>query len=112
MRTRVRSFTCKCVVFSQEVAGKKPIWDFGCGPGQTTQYLRKLGIEISGLDLSEKLIEQANRIHPGITFRKGNMLDLEFKNESIAERDPYPEVEFQSRRAYAFAKKPTVNIGL
>jgi hypothetical protein len=20
---------------SQEVAGKKPIWDFGCGPGQT-----------------------------------------------------------------------------
>ncbi len=178
--------------FSQEVAGKKPIWDFGCGPGQTTQYLRKLGIEISGLDLSEKLIEQATIIHPGITFRKGNILDLEFENESIAgivafyaivhfshdqlqkafreifrvlqpggvflftfhigkepihldaflgkvveidfmffktdyificikdagfvdidiiERAPYPEVEYQSRRAYVFAKKPTVNRG-
>jgi len=24
--------------FSQEVVGKKPIWDFGCGPGQTTQW--------------------------------------------------------------------------
>jgi ubiquinone/menaquinone biosynthesis C-methylase UbiE len=70
--------------FSQEVAGKKPIWDFGCGPGQTTQYLRNLGIEISGLDLSEKLIEQANMIHPGIAFRKGNILDLEFEKESIA----------------------------
>ena len=70
--------------FSQEVEGKKPIWDFGCGPGQTTQYLRNLGVEISGLDLSEKLIEQANIMHPGITFRKGNILDLEFKDESIA----------------------------
>ena len=175
--------------FSEEVAGKKPIWDFGCGPGQTTQYLRNLGIEISGLDVSEKLVEQANVIHPGITFRKGNILDLEFENESIAgivafyaivhfsqeqvakafreifrvlqpdgvflftyhigegtihmdeflgknvdidfmffktdfislcikdagfegieiiERDPYPEVEYQSRRAYVFAKKPIV----
>jgi 2-polyprenyl-3-methyl-5-hydroxy-6-metoxy-1,4-benzoquinol methylase len=69
---------------SQEVAGKKPIWDFGCGLGQTTQYLINLGIEISGLDFSEKLIEQANIIHPGISFRKGNILDLEFKSESIA----------------------------
>lgn len=66
------------------MAGNKPIWDFGCGPGQTTKYLRTLGIEISGLDLSEKLIEQANIIHPGIHFRKGNILDLEFENGSIA----------------------------
>lgn len=173
--------------FSQEVAGKQPIWDFGCGPGQTTQYLKNLGTEISGLDISTKLIEQANAMHPGIPFRKGDILDLEFDNESIAgivafyaivhfsqgqvakafreiirvlqpggvflftyhigegsihldeflgkdvdldfmffktdfisicikdagfegieiiERNPYPEVEYQSRRAYVFAKKP------
>ncbi len=174
--------------FSQEVAGKKPIWDFGCGPGQTTQYLKNLGLDIAGLDISGKLIKQANVIHPGITFRKGNILDLEFEDESIVgivafyaivhfsqeqvgkafceifrvlhrggvflftyhigeesihldeflgkdvdidfmffktdfisrcvknagfegieiiERAPYPEVEYQSRRAYVFAKKPT-----
>ena len=146
--------------------------------------------QISGLDISEKLIEQANIFHPGITFRKGDILDLSFEDESIAgivafyaivhfskkqvakafgeifrvlrpeglflftyhigeetihldkflgksvdmdfmffrtdfisrcikdvgfenveiiERDPYPEVEYQSRRAYVFAKKPIVS---
>lgn len=173
--------------FSQEIAGQKPIWDFGCGPGQTTQYLRNLGVDIFGLDASEKLIKEANKIHPNITFRKGDILNLEFENESIAgivsfyaivhfsqtqvekafseifrvlqpggaflftfhigegaihldrfldkdvnidfmffktdfifrcledigfknieiiERDPYPKVEYQSRRAYVFTKKP------
>jgi SAM-dependent methyltransferase len=173
--------------FSQEIGGRRPVWDFGCGPGQTTQYLKNLGIETSGLDLSEKILEQARTIHPEIHFRKGNILELEFKNGSIAgvvafyaiihfteeqvgmafrevfrvlqpgglflltyhigeetihldeflgkkididfiffttdfifrclkdsgfenieiiERDPYPEVEFQSRRAYVFATKP------
>jgi len=173
--------------FSKEVADRRPVWDFGCGPGQTAAYLKSLGIKISGLDLSEKMIGQARIIHPDIGFRKGNILDLEFEDNSIAgivafyaivhfseeqvkqafneifrvlqpaglllltfhvgdekihvneflgkevnldfiffktdfichcleesgfekieaiERDPYPDVEYQSRRAYVFAKKP------
>ncbi len=175
--------------FSQEIGGRRPVWDFGCGPGQTTQYLKNLGVEISGLDLSEKILEQARTIHPGIQFRKGNILELEFESNSIAgvvafyaivhfteeqvgiafrevfrvlqpggiflftyhigadtihldefldkkvnidfmffttdfifscleasrfakieiiEREPYPGVEYESRRAYAFAIKPVV----
>ena len=70
--------------FSLEVGDRRPVWDFGCGPGQTTEYLKNLGLEISGLDLSDKILEQARTIHPGITFRKGNILELEFKNDSIA----------------------------
>jgi len=46
--------------------------------------LKNLGVEISGLDLSEKILEQARTTHPGIHFQKGNILDLEFENESIA----------------------------
>jgi ubiquinone/menaquinone biosynthesis C-methylase UbiE len=70
--------------FSKEIEDKKPVWDFGCGPGQTAKYLKDLGIEISGLDLSEKILEQARTIHPEINFRKGNILELEFDDDSIA----------------------------
>lgn len=70
--------------FSQEIRDRRPVWDFGCGPGNTAKYLKNLGIEISGLDLSEKILEQARTIHPGIYFQKGNILELEFENGSIA----------------------------
>jgi ubiquinone/menaquinone biosynthesis C-methylase UbiE len=175
--------------FSEKLRGRKPVWDLGCGPGQTTKYLKDLGLEISGLDLSEKMIEQAREIYPDIQFRRGNILELDFEENSIAgavafyaivhftkeqvetaffeilrvlqpggiflltfhigdetlhvdeflgtktdidfmfftvdfisgclkkcgfadisitEREPYPDVEYQSRRAYVFAAKPVV----
>jgi ubiquinone/menaquinone biosynthesis C-methylase UbiE len=70
--------------FLKEVGDRKPVWDFGCGPGQTTKYLTDLGMEVSGLDLSEKILEQARTMHPELNFRKGNILELEFENDSIA----------------------------
>ena len=56
--------------FSRELGDKKPVWDFGCGPGQTTKYLNDLGINISGLDLSERLLNQARVNHPKINFKR------------------------------------------
>ena len=172
--------------FARHMMGRQPVWDFGCGPGQTTQFLADLGVHISGLDLSSGLVEQARALHPEIPFRQANMLNLDFENQSIAgvvafysivhfsedqverafhevfrvlrpegiflltyhigeepihvgqflgkavdldvmffktdfiyhcleesgfesvetiEREPYPEVEYPSRRAYVFAKK-------
>lgn len=173
--------------FVKEIGGRKPIWDLGCGPGHTVKYLKDLGVEISGLDLSEKIMGEARNNYPDINFQKGNILELEFDDYSIGgivafyvivhfgkeqievafqeifrvlqpggvflftyhigeetihleeflgkeldidfmffstafingilkqngfekieviERDPYPEVEYQSRRAYVFARKP------
>jgi len=70
--------------FSQAIGPRRPVWDFGCGPGQTANFLNNLGLEISGLDLSEKILEEARTRHPGIHFRKGNILALEFEKDSIA----------------------------
>lgn len=173
--------------FAQEMHGRRPLWDLGCGPGHTAAFLTDLGLQISGLDLSAKILEQAKSIHPGIRFQQGSLLALEFADDSIAgavsfyaivhftreqvkttlaevfralrpgglflftfhigeetihlreflgkeididfmsfptgfivgclesigfekievmERQPYPQVEYQSRRAYVFAYKP------
>jgi ubiquinone/menaquinone biosynthesis C-methylase UbiE len=37
---------------------------------------------------------------------KGYLKEAGFEQEEAIERDPYPEVEYQSRRAYIFARKP------
>ena len=63
--------------FSQEIGDRRPVWDFGPGPGQTTKYLTNSWLEVSGLDLSEKILEQARTLHPAIHFQKGNILELE-----------------------------------
>ena len=47
-----------------------------------------------------------------IFFETGEMKDhlklVGFELEEVIERDPYPEVEYPSRRAYIFARKPSL----
>ena len=37
---------------------------------------------------------------------KKGLREAGFETEEVIEREPYPEVEYQSRRAYVFARKP------
>jgi ubiquinone/menaquinone biosynthesis C-methylase UbiE len=175
--------------FAASVQGGGAICDLGCGPGHVARFLRDAGTDVFGLDLSPKMIAQAQRLSPEIKFHEGNMLALDlvdntlagiaafyaivnipaeslplafaemhrvlqpggllllafhigeevirpeelwgnrismefyhlqpdkilclltksgFAIEDVIERDPYaPDVEFQSRRAYVFARKPS-----
>jgi hypothetical protein len=37
---------------------------------------------------------------------KAYLTQAGFELEEVIERDPYPDIEVQTRRAYVFAKKP------
>jgi len=173
--------------FAVNVRDLGPVCDLGCGPGHVARYLHDRGVNIFGIDLSPRMVEQARQLNPGIEFKQGNMLSLdaaaktwggivafyslihiphekmilalhELKRvlrpngllllsfhlgqeilhrdelwgkkvsmdfifferhelegylksaglviEDVIERPPYEDVEYQSRRAYIFARKP------
>jgi SAM-dependent methyltransferase len=48
----------------------------GCGPGQIARYLHRNGIPTLGVDLSPRMIAEAQRLNPKIPFHQGDMLAL------------------------------------
>jgi SAM-dependent methyltransferase len=56
----------------------------GCGPGQVARYLRDAGATVFGLDLSPRMLEQARRFSPDISFREGNMMSLDLPDGTLA----------------------------
>lgn len=52
-------------IIFEHIKGRKAI-DFGCGTGRSTRFLKKLGFETIGVDISEDMIERAREIdHQG-----------------------------------------------
>jgi len=71
-------------LFFERVVNKGMALEIGCGPGEIANYLKMKGLDIIGLDISEKMIEVAKKLNPFIDFRLGDVFDLEFENNSIA----------------------------
>jgi SAM-dependent methyltransferase len=65
-------------------AGGGPVADVGCGPGRIAAYLRELGVDTFGIDLSPAMIDIARSDHPGLRFEVGSMTDLDLPDSSIA----------------------------
>ena len=55
-------------IIAQNVSGKKAV-DFGCGTGRSTRFLRRLGFETIGVDISEAMIRKAKEIDPKGDYR-------------------------------------------
>jgi SAM-dependent methyltransferase len=85
--------------FAARVKGKGAICDMGCGPGHIARFLHDQdrdanrndndansngNIDVFGLDLSPRMIEEARRLNPEISFRQGNMLALDLTHASLA----------------------------
>jgi SAM-dependent methyltransferase len=61
---------------AREVGTLGPICDLGCGPGQIARYLHRQGADTLGVDLSPRMIAEAQRLNPDIPFHQGDMLSL------------------------------------
>ena len=60
------------------------IIDAGCGPsGHIGRYLFDKGIDIIGIDISEKCIENAINYNPKIKFKQMDFCNMDFANNSI-----------------------------
>jgi SAM-dependent methyltransferase len=66
--------------FTARVQGLGAACDLGCGPGHVTRYVHERGVQVTGLDLSAEMVEQARQLNPGIEFRQGNMLSLDIED--------------------------------
>ena len=61
--------------FAHRVSG--PVLDVGCGPGYVTAFLRDLGVDVAGVDLSPAMVAEARGRYPGIHFSVGDMTALD-----------------------------------
>lgn len=55
-------------IISQHVEGKRAL-DFGCGAGRSTRFLRALGFNVTGVDISPDMIAKAHQIDPEGDYR-------------------------------------------
>ncbi|MET0493719.1 MAG: class I SAM-dependent methyltransferase [Actinoplanes sp.] len=65
-------------------AGDGPVADVGCGTGRLTAYLKGLGLDAFGIDLSPGMLAVARRDHPTLRFEVGSMTDLALPDAALA----------------------------
>ena len=58
------------------LAGGLPVVDVGTGPGHVAAYLAAAGADVTGVDLSPAMVEEARRRFPHLTFAVGDLTGL------------------------------------
>jgi SAM-dependent methyltransferase len=73
------------VAFLVDALELKPgmrVLDVGCGPGRHAHALAARGLEVVGVDISQRFVDLANEnAPPGATFRRGDARALPFERE-------------------------------
>jgi SAM-dependent methyltransferase len=65
-------------------AGGGPVLELGSGPGQVTAYLRRLGLDAAGVELSTGMLAIARAEHPGTPFEEGQLAAVDRPDGSLA----------------------------
>lgn len=69
--------------FAEDVRNLGPVLDVGCGPGTVTAHLAGLGLDVSGVDLSPRMVAHARRLHPDLRFAVASATELELAEASL-----------------------------
>jgi demethylmenaquinone methyltransferase/2-methoxy-6-polyprenyl-1,4-benzoquinol methylase len=59
------------------------VLDACCGTGDLAIAAAKAGAEVTGLDFSERMLERARRKAPGLSWVRGDLLELPFEDGSF-----------------------------
>ncbi len=67
------------------VYNPQTILDVGCGEGFTLNYLQKhkIGKRLEGIEYSDDAITLGKKLYPSLTFKKGNIYKLPYKDNSF-----------------------------
>ena len=69
--------------FAETVRGLGPVLDVGCGPGTVTAHLAGLGLDVSGVDLSPRMVSHARHRYPGLRFAVASATALDLTPASL-----------------------------
>jgi uncharacterized protein len=58
------------------LAGGNPVVDVGTGPGHVAAHLAAAGADVTGIDLSPGMIDEARRRYPDLSFSVGDLSNL------------------------------------
>lgn len=54
-------------IIRQYVTGTRAI-DFGCGTGRSTRFVRRLGFDVTGVDIAPEMVAKAKELDPGGSY--------------------------------------------
>ncbi len=66
--------------FLSKITTGNKILDLGCGTGRVTSYYFDKGFDVTGVDLSPKMLEIAKNKYPKIDFRLGDIRKINFND--------------------------------
>lgn len=77
-------FNTELVKFTELLPSSAQVLDAGCGVGTpVSQFLVRKGFQVTGVDISKKMIDLAKENVPEATFYHRNILTLDFPNDSF-----------------------------
>ena len=71
--------------FAEEVRHLGPALDVGCGPGTVTAHLASLGLDVSGVDLSPRMVAHARYRDPELHFAVASATEVRIADASVGD---------------------------